>query len=128
MQLRSRIFLSEMRVEGCKLLGRSGGPDEIVTPRTAFGEVARAALEVLSLDLGVFPEREKNVKREIVVIEINGQCTLDRKTANDHGESHGEVKGIDRGLVVDISSPLTGGRRGESEWHTQSILEDFRTH
>ena len=109
MQLRGRVFLPEMRVEGRELFGRSRGPDEIVAPGTAFGEVARAAFEVLSLDLGVFTEGEEDVEREIVVVEIHRRGALDRKTANDHGESHGEVKGIDRGFV-DVSGPLT------SEW------------
>jgi hypothetical protein len=81
-----------MRFEGRELLGRTDGPDETVTPRTAFGEVTRAALEVLCLDLGVLAEREKDVEYEIVIINIHGRCLLDRKAANDHGESHGEVK------------------------------------
>ena len=63
------MFVPEMRVEGCELLRSSCGPDEIVTPRTALSELARAAFEVLSLDLGVFTEREKDVEREIVIVE-----------------------------------------------------------
>ena len=90
-QLRRRVRTPEMRVEGGELLGRSGGPDEVVAPGARFGEVARAAFEVLRLDLGVLAEREEDVEHVLVVAEIQGRRLLDGKAADDHGERHGEV-------------------------------------
>jgi hypothetical protein len=69
-QLRGRVFLPEMRLEGGELFGRSGGPDDVEAPRARLGEVARAAFEVLFLDVGVLAEREEDVERVIVIIGI----------------------------------------------------------
>ena len=40
-------------------------------------------------------ERE-DVKREVVVVGIDGQCLLDGEAANVHGERDREVEQIDR--------------------------------
>ena len=106
-QLRRRVRTPKMRVEGGELLGRPGGPDEVVAPGARFREGARAAFEVLRLDLRVLAEREEDVEHVLVVAEIQGRCLLDGKSADDHGERHGEVIRIDRGLV-DVGGPLTG--------------------
>ena len=107
MELRRRVLLPEIRLERRELFGRSGGPDDVETPRAGFGEVAGAALEVLGLDLRVLAEREEDVEREVVVVGIDGRCLLDGEAADDHGERDWEVERIDR-RFVDVGSPLTG--------------------
>ena len=106
-ELRRRVLLPEIRLERRELSGRSGGPHHVETPRAAFGEVARAALEVLGLDLRELPEREEDVEREVVVVGIGGRCLLDGEAADDHGERNGEVERIDR-RFVDVGGPLAG--------------------
>jgi len=106
-ELRRRVLLPEMRLERRELFGSSGSPDGVETPRAALGQVARAALEVLGLDLRVLAEREEDVEREVVVVGIDGRCLLDGDAADDHGERDGEVERID-GRFVDVRGPLAG--------------------
>ena len=107
MELRRRVLLPEMRLERRELFGSSRSPDGVETPRAAFGEVARAALEVLGLDLRVLAEREEDVEREVVVVGIDGRRLLDGEAADDHGERDGEVERIDR-RFVDVGGSLAG--------------------
>jgi hypothetical protein len=84
-ELRGRILLSKMRLESSELLWSPGGPDNVETPRASFGTVARAAFEVLSLNLGILAEWEEDVEREVVVIDVDGRRLLNGKATKDHG-------------------------------------------
>ena len=52
------------------------------------------AVQVVILDLKVFAQRNKNVKRMLV-------CVLVRETAHAHRESHWQVKRVEGRLVDD---------------------------
>jgi hypothetical protein len=105
-QLRSRVWLPKVCLQGRELFWSSRGADSVKAPRAHLGKVALAAVEVLRLDLGVLPEREENVERVVVITRIKGRPFLNGKAANYHRERHGEVIRIDC-KFVDLRGPLT---------------------
>jgi hypothetical protein len=70
-----------------------------------FGCGARMVVEIVVLDLRVFSERQENVEGDLVAVRI-GLVLFDGKSADEQGESDGEVERV-HGVLVEGCCPVS---------------------